>query len=110
MYNDKRRLYQLMDAYLRKLITGWTFCDEFHVAYTLNFDDLHLEDFESEEFGKLCDVASRYNPFKEDRNKCPGFFCTGKELTAKVRETQERLNAQGYGNGITFVMENQSDE
>lgn len=108
--NDKRRLYQLMDAYLRGLITGWTFCNEFYVAYDVNEFDIHLDDIEKKAFGELSEVAGRYSPFKEDYEDHPKAFYTKEELKAKVLETQEKLNALGYGRGITFVMEDQSDE
>lgn len=107
MYTDKRRLYQLMDAYLRELISTQTFCDEFYVTYDVNQFDIHLDDVEEKAFNELSKVSSHWN---EELYKESGFLYSKKEVKAKVLETQEKLNALGYGRGITFVMENQSDE
>ena len=96
-----------MDAYLQGLISTQTFCDEFYIAYDINEFDIHLDDVEEKAFDELSEVSSHWN---EELYKESGFLYSKKEVKAKVLETQKKLNAQGYGNGITFVMENQSDE
>lgn len=96
MFNkdDKRRLYQLMDLFLKKQITAPVFCDEFYYSYDLEIDIETLSKEEQLAFSELSQVSSRFSQFKEDFEKYPGVYNNEDELKQKIIETKETLKEQ----------------
>lgn len=96
MYNkkDKRRLYQLMDLFLKEQITASVFCDEFYYSYDLEIDNKTLTIEEQLAFSDLSNVSSRFSEFKEDHEKYPNAFFTEIELREKIIQTMEKLRSQ----------------
>lgn len=89
--NDKRRLYQLMEMYLRGMIDGWTFCDEYYDLYSLELTDEDLSEREQIAFSELSKVTNRYTCIQEDLLKYPGTYYDDEALKQKVIETIECL-------------------
>jgi hypothetical protein len=92
--NDKRRLYQLMDMYLKGTITASVFCDEFYYSYDLELDDAIFTDLERQAFSDLSTLVGRFSPYEEDHLGLPHGFYTEAELRNKILETKEKLKEQ----------------
>jgi hypothetical protein len=92
--DDKKRLYQLMDLFLKEQIPASVFCDEFYYSYDLEIDNDALTQEELEAFSDLSKVSSRFSQFKEDHEKYPKGFFTEDELRQKIIETKEKLQSQ----------------
>ena len=89
--------------------------DFFEKSFEIMADMISNPSFNKNEFIKekkvVFEEMLRYKDIpNEELYKESGFLYSKKEVKAKVLETQEKLNALGYGRGITFVMEDQSDE
>lgn len=96
MFNkeDKRRLYQLMDLFLKEQITTPVFCDEFYYSYDLEIDIETLSKEEQLAFSELSQVLSRFSQFKEDHEKYPNSYFTEVEIREKIIETIQILHEQ----------------
>ena len=89
---DKKRLYWLMNYYLKGEIDAWTFCNEFYECYDLKLDSKTLTNIEGKAFAALSLIAGRFSNIEEDLRKYPGTYFTEDELKQKVLETKELLN------------------
>jgi hypothetical protein len=88
---DKRRLYWLIELYLKKTIDAATFCDEYYDCYDLELEFDSLNPVEAKVFFDLSQVVNRFSPHEEDHRGLPGGFYTEDELKKKVIETKKIL-------------------
>ena len=89
--NDKKRIYWLIDQYLKGEINESTFCDEFYYSFTLEIKNDILSDLEIIIFSDLNKITSRFSQYEEDHKLDPRAFSTIKELRMKIIETKEKL-------------------
>jgi hypothetical protein len=90
--NDKRRLYELMDLFIKKEIVASFFCDEFYYSFDLEIDSDALTQKEEKAFSDLSKISSRFSQFKEDHEKYPEVFYGEDQLIQKVIETRAILD------------------
>jgi len=93
MFNntDKRRLYQLMDMYLSKIINAETFSDEFYSCYHLGLDHNSMDHREKKAFGELSKITDRFTTSVNDLKNYPGTYFDEVQLKEKVKETLANL-------------------
>ena len=89
--NDIRRLYWLIEEYLKGSINEATFCDEFYYSYDLEIDKISLNDIEKSAFSELGKVTSRFSQHEDDHKLDARAFVSAEELRKKVIETKEKL-------------------
>lgn len=90
-YNDKRRLYWLIDQYLLHKMPIWEFENEYYKSYCLETNLDTLSEEEEKAFNALADVATRFSYFEEDHKNHPGVYYTFEELHQKILETKNAL-------------------
>ena len=91
-YNDKRRLYWLIDQYLAGVIDETKFCNEFYYSYDLELEGETLTNYEKLVFDELSQVSSRFSKYEEDHKLNARAFSSVEELRKKILETHEKLN------------------
>lgn len=89
--NDKRRLYWLIEQYLKRKIDESVFCDEFYESYTLEISDRDLNEQERKEFSELDKVCSRFSEFDEDHELDKNAFYTKEQLREKIWDVKKEL-------------------
>lgn len=92
--NDKRRLYQLIDMYIDRIITSSVFRNEFYYSYSLEISDEDFTEFEKDVFSELDKISSRFSEYEEDHQLDPKAFSTESELRQKIIETKEKLKSE----------------
>ncbi|HRP03144.1 MAG TPA: hypothetical protein PLE30_10905 [Candidatus Kapabacteria bacterium] len=88
---DKKRIYWIIDQYLKGKITESSFCDEFYYSYDLELNRELLNEVEKQAFLELSKVSSRFSQYEEDHNLDKHAFSTVDELKQKIIETNEKL-------------------
>jgi hypothetical protein len=88
---DKRRIYQLIEMYLKEKIDEAAFCDDFYYSYDLELDYETLTQDECRAFHELSEITSRFSEFDEDIKNYPGVYYTKEELQKKIIETKQKL-------------------
>lgn len=91
--DDKRRLYWLINEFLRGKIPASIFCDEFYYSYDLEIPKNVFSDIEYRAFSELNETLSRFSAYESDHLLDPKAFANEKELMEKIKDTKEKLNA-----------------
>lgn len=90
--NDKRRIYWLIDAFLKGNITEEIFCDEFYYSFDLEIDYNSLNPAEYKLFNELAFVVSRFTSNDEELIKYPKAYFSRKELNDKISYVSNELH------------------
>ena len=89
---DKRRLYWLIDLFVKSEISSKTFCDEFYYCFDLELDHSSLSMKELILFTELSDYGARFSDSKEDIRDNPGVYITEEQIKEKAVEIRIDLH------------------